>query len=68
MLCNVCLVLSALLRFCLSAESISGAGSNDQKPPTFGLGGRGGAGSFDRDAFIESLVSNMTIEDLGVSS
>ncbi|KAI0904662.1 glycoside hydrolase family 3 protein [Ustulina deusta] len=60
----LCLVFSALLRFCLSAEVIGFDGNNDGKVQILSVSGRNGVETMHKDSFIEHLVSNMTVEDL----
>jgi hypothetical protein len=57
MIWSVSLVLGALLRPCLSAKD---AGTTRTNGPL------SGQQAVDKESFIENLVSNMTVEDLGV--
>lgn len=61
MMWSACLILISI---CLSAQVISAKGNDDEQTQIFGLS-RDGT-ELNKDSYIESIVSNMTIEDLGV--
>lgn len=62
----VCLICSILLRFCLGVEIVDSKGNDGNKLHTVTPISQNEVETIGKDSFIEKLVSNMTIEDLGM--